>query len=221
METTRSTNEVLTDGAKIAEKWFTDANESMMEIYNKQLNLATDFYNKMFASVSGNNQDKTGNKTFADMFLNNGFSKILLFPFGNGISLFSNPFISGLDAIQAQMLAYNKDLLAALNQEFRRGLLSWSDIRQKYGKTLEGQLETSKKILTAFTEAGNDRVNFYAENYKKLTDEINGLISSMLEQNKEIWSDTVKSSLVSFDGEEKKDREPAQNNMKKKANAMV
>ena len=50
METTK-TNEALLDNAKVAERWFNDTSSSMMDLFNKQLNLTTGFYSNLLKSI--------------------------------------------------------------------------------------------------------------------------------------------------------------------------
>ena len=68
METTK-TNEALLDNAKVAERWFNDTSSSMMDLFNKQLNLTTGFYSNLLNSTFGNSKGWGVNQGFIDNFL--------------------------------------------------------------------------------------------------------------------------------------------------------
>src|SRR4051812_35523025 len=98
METTsNNAQDTILEGTKSANKWITDSTNAIMELYKKQLNVASGFYNNFFNSFSEENKDMFNPaKSFTEMFSNNnnGGMKFTNF-FGNGGSNrnFSNVFM--------------------------------------------------------------------------------------------------------------------------------
>jgi hypothetical protein len=134
METTK-TNGAFIESVKMAEKWFSDTNATMMEIYNKQLNLTTGFYNNMFNSLINNNKGwKDGQMT--DSFLKNDVSKWFPISFsGNGNSTnLSNPLQSLFDTMYKQMTEYNQQ-----NQKF------WSEALKPNQMSVDQEDKKSKE----------------------------------------------------------------------------
>src|SRR4051812_35517691 len=112
--TTNNAQDTILEGTKTANKWVTDSTNVMMELYKKQLNMASNFYSNLFNVFSDENKNMFNPaRSFTEMFTgnNNGGMKFTNF-FGNGDSSrnFSNIFMSSMDRIFKQMAEFNQSL---------------------------------------------------------------------------------------------------------------
>jgi hypothetical protein len=221
METTQTTNDTLLEGVKISEKWFNNANAAMMEIYNKQLNLATGYYTNLINSTLGGNhgQDKMTNP-FSALF-NADAAKGFWFPFGSNGSVFSNHFLSSFNKVSEDLAEYNRNLLATLNTEFKSNVSDWSKIKQEYREYFEKQLEISKKIGSSIAEAIDKQGNFSTQIYKDAVEKINHQMDSGVQQDQDVLSTILNSTQNSSNTEEKKTKDSVVSDTKKKTNATV
>jgi hypothetical protein len=221
METTK-TNGAFIESVKMAEKWFSDTNATMMEIYNKQLNLTTGYYNNMFNSLINNNKGwKDGQMT--DSFLKNDVSKWFPISFsGNGNSTnLSNPLQSLFDTMYKQMTEYNQNILANFNSQFNNSNTNWDTVSKEYKETVEKRLDASKKILNSISEGYMKELDSTMGNNKKLIDEINEQFNSVIKQNQKFWSEALKPNQMSVDQEDKKSKESNPIVSKKQSNSLV
>jgi hypothetical protein len=143
METTKTTGAFI-ESVKIAEKWFNDSSATMMDIYNKQLNLTTGFYNNMFNSIINNNKGWKDSQ-IADSFFKNDISKWFPMSFsGNGNSTnILNPLQSVFDTMYKQMTEYNQNILANFNNHVTNSDTNWDTITKEYMETVEKRLDAS------------------------------------------------------------------------------
>lgn len=221
METTK-TNEAFIESVKIAEKWFSDTNSKIMEIYNKQLNLTTGFYNNMFNSLISNNKGWKDSQ-MTDSFLKNDISKWFPISFsGNGNSTnLSNPLQSLFENMYKQMTEYNQNILANFNSQVKNSDTNWDMISKEYIETVQKRMDASMKILNSISEGYIKELDSTMGNNKKLIDEINEQFNSVIKQNQKFWSEALKPNQMSVDQEDKKSKESNPIVSKKKFNALV
>lgn len=220
METTK-TNEALLEGAKVAEKWLTDTSTAMMEIYNKQLNLATGYYTNFLNSTLGNNKGWNDNNGFSESFFSNNLLKNFSIPLNGNGNLFATPFQAAIENVFKQIGEYNKNLLAAFNNQVKHSEIDLSVINSEYIETVEKRLDATKNIFNRLSEAYNKEFEFATENNKKILEEINEQFNTVIKQNQKFWSDAFKQIQPSFDGEEKKQKENTSGENKKKTALVV
>ena len=77
METTK-TSDTLLESAKMAEKWMNESSAAVMEIYNKQLNLASGYYTNYINSIWSNGKVPGGSQQFLDNYFGNKMAKFKL-----------------------------------------------------------------------------------------------------------------------------------------------
>lgn len=221
METTQTNSDTLLEGVKISEKWFNNLNATMMEIYSKQLKLATGYYtNFLNSSLGGNNsQDKMANPF--NMFFNTDTTKPFRFPFNSDGAIFSNPFLNSFDKVYKDMLEYNRNLLTALNGEMKGNISDWNKVRQEYREYVEKQIEVSKKIADAIAESYDKQGNFSIQIYKEAVEKINHQMDSVIKQDQDFLTNLLSTSQNSSNDEEKKTKESIVNETKKRANTSV
>lgn len=209
MEATKTTNETIIEGAKVSEKCLNEISESMMNVYNKQLQFATGLYDNFINTFFGNVNGLNDRENFSDMFLNSDLAKWPGTSFTNtGVS--SNPFLAAFDKIYKQTLEYNRNLLASINNTIKGNQVDRTKTNADYLKTFENQLEISKKIVVMLTETFNKQMDLSIEANKKLMDEINNQLNPLMKQNQKLWAEFLKTQQTSSNGENKnKDASPS------------
>lgn len=221
METTKS-NGAVTDNAKMAEKWFTDANNTMMEIYNKQINLASSFYSNLLNSTLGNNKNWNGNSFSNDNMLSGNFSKFFWSPVSNfyGINNSSNLF-SAYDKMYKQLLESNHYFLNEYSNQITNSEINWNTINKEYKDTFDRRVDSSRKMLTTISEVYNKQLNFALDSEKNLFEEIHDQFNMLIKQNQKWLKDLIETSEKVFDSDDKKHKESFANENKKRTTIPV
>jgi hypothetical protein len=219
METKKTNNEAVNDNAKVSEKWMNTATETMMDVYNKQLQFTTKLYDNFFNTVLGSNKGSGERKNVSDIFLNSDLAKWPGSMF-NGSERGSTPFLASIDDIYKKMLEYNRNLMSSL-QNIKAYQIDWSGVNDGYLKIIETQLEASKKIASSLSETYNKQMDFSIEVNKKLMEEINNQLISLAKQNQKMMTEFLKTQQTSTSGEEKKEKESNPSENKKKWEAPV
>lgn len=212
MET--KTNGNLLDGAKVAEKWFNDSSAAMMEIYNKQLSVATNFYKNL--SGMGNSNGWNMGKSFTDtLFPNNDLSKWMLNPFSATSASLSNPFMESFEKAYNQLLNYNRNLFPLFNNNSVGNMgIDMNTIGKKYQELMTNQFEASKKIMNTMMETFNKQLEVATETDKKMMEEINEQFSSAFKQDQEFLASILNPNKAAMK-EEKSFREDGLSVLKK------
>ena len=220
METTK-TNEALLDNAKVAERWFNDTSSSMMDLFNKQLNLTTGFYSNLLNSTFGNSKGWGVNQGFIDNFLNGNSTKWLSpvssFSTNNG----SSNFFSSYDKMYKQLLESNRHFLSAFSNQVKSNDIDWNSINKDYKETIDRRIESSRKILSSMTDSYNKQLHFTLDMEKNMFEELNNQFNSVMKQNQKLFSDMLQNYQSSFDTEDKKNRETENSENKKRTNIPV
>lgn len=201
METTnqQKTSELFGESAKIANKWFSDATSSMLEIYNKQLNMAFGFYNNLFNSVSGNANRGTA-LAFPNLFSNgNGDSKSFFNPLSwmKGENGAANPFNGIYQNFIKQITDYNRNWLNTLQGSFHLQQNDLTLINEKYRNLMEKEWETIKNTLNAISKSYNAQLESSIEMNKKISNEWHKLISNFMRSSEEFWTEIAKTYQAS------------------------
>ena len=183
-------NEAVNSGTKAAEKGMKDANDSMMGIYQKQLQLMAEFYNQIISPMSNhtnrNTDQASGNSSF-----NNDAMRMFFNPFNAMTSNFSNPFFSSFDSMFKQMMDGPNHLFSMFRGSSQVNGVDWSALSKKTQEMMENRLEVSKNIFSALNEAHNKKVNFAMETNKKEMEEIHNQLSSLIKQNQVFFTDLM------------------------------
>lgn len=215
METTKTNNETVIEGAKMSEKWFNETSEAMMNVYNKQLQFTTGLYENFANMFFGNTKSWSERQNFSELFLNSDLAKWpgVSFTGSNGGS---NIFLSSFDRIYKQTLEYNRNLLASLNNTMKENQFDWSKINEDYLKSTELQLEISKKMIISLSEMSNKQLDLSIDYNKKVMDEINTQLNALVKQNQKMWTEVYNMQEQQSNVEEKKTKESAKSETKKK-----
>jgi hypothetical protein len=196
METNQQkTSELFGESAKIANKWFSDAASSMMEIYNKQLNMTFGFYNNLFSSFSGQTT-RNPSLIFPNAFGNgNGDTKAFFNPFSwmQDENKILNPLSNVYQGMFKQLTEYNKNLLRTLQNNFQLQQNDLTMLGEKYQQVLEKDWQAVKNSLNSISEAYNARIESSMDFNKKLAAELNRLSNILIRNNEEFWSQAAKS----------------------------
>ena len=217
METTKS-NGAVTDHANVTEKWFTEANNAMMEIYNKQINLASGFYSNLLNSTLGNNKNWNGNSFSNDNMLSGNFSKLFWNPASNfsGINNSTHVF-SAFDKMYKQLVESNQHFLNTYSNQMNNSANDWDMINKEYKETFDRRVESSRKILTTISEVYNKQFNFALDSEKSLFEEMHNQLNMLMKQNQKWWKDAIEKPETTFAADDKKNKEPFAYENKKRA----
>jgi hypothetical protein len=219
METTRS-NESLMDGAKLIEKWFNDSNSAFTEIYTKQLNLTTKFYDNLLKSTVGNNKNWNINNDIVDSFFKNDLMKrFSFFPSGNGNAFSSQPMTTFENTFK-EMIAINRNWISTFYNQMNSSDFDWNSISKDYMSLVEKRLETSKKILNSMENLFNEGMDFSIGKNKKFIEEINHEMTDLNKENKKFWAEYI-SSKEDKVSEDRRSAESNFNETKKKTGSAV
>lgn len=215
MEATKTNNETIIEGAKMSEKWFNETSEAMMNAYNKQLQFTTGLYENFTNMFFGSTKNWSDRQNFSELFLNSDLAKWpgVSFTGSNGGS---NIFLSSFDRIYKQTLEYNRNLLASLNSTIKDNQFDWSKINEDYMKSAELQLEVSKKIIVSLSEMSNKQLDLSIDYNNKVMDEINTQLNALVKQNQKMWTEAYNMQEQQSNVEEKKTKESAKSETKKK-----
>jgi hypothetical protein len=221
METIKS-NGAVTDNAKMSEKWFTEANNAMMEIYNKQINLASGIYSNLLNSTLGNSKNWSGNSFSNDNMLSNSFSKLFWNPANNfsGVNNSTNLF-SSFDKMYKQLLESNHHFLNEYSNQIKNSENDWNTINKEYKDTFDRRVESSRKILTTISEVYNKQFNFALDSEKSLFEEMHNQLNMLMKQNQKWWKDALEKAETASEAEDKKSKEPYAYENKKRATIPV
>lgn len=209
METTKK-NEPLTESAKIAEKWFSDVNSIMMDIYKNQFNRSSGFYSGFFNTIWGNNNGWGGNKDVADMFFSNNLMKLFLSPFSVGVTSFTSPYLATVDKMFKQMVEYNQNMFSFFSNEMKNSELDWNAISKEYKETVEYRFEATKAIVDNIAQTMEKQQKHSVEAHKKMVEEITHELNSVMKRNQKFWAYMVQMNQAATNNE-KKGKENGQN----------
>jgi hypothetical protein len=182
---TKNPQELFTESAKVAEKWINEANSTLTEIYNKQINLASGFYNTFFNSMLGTNPDAKNNEL--------DFSDFLSDFKGSNMAL-ANPFLflSFLNKVYKQALGQSTNLMALATKGQEQGQANWDTFSKKFKESIESQFETLKNIQGIYFDSRYTRMDISVEANKNILTEINNQFNLSSKQVKEFWTDVLK-----------------------------
>jgi hypothetical protein len=207
METTKTKNEALNEGAKVIEKLFNDSTTAMMDIYKKQMDSSVSFYNNLFNAVISNSNGFGQNGGIPNMFANMDMTKWFINPFANlSANNLQNPMLASIDKTMKQVMEINQKILSAFTNGIQNKGTNSESLSEEYKKLLEVQLKDSKEMLNTITDACNKQLESSEATNKKTMEEITNQFSLTMKQNQKLWADmlnTHKTSIVSDEIKEK------------------
>ncbi len=206
METSKS-NDTFREGAKVFEKWLNDSNSAITDIYNKQLNLTTKFYDNLLNSTVGNSSNFWDGRSLVDSFFKGDLVKRFSFPFsgnGNGNSILT-PSLTNFENSYKQMVEFNRNWLSAYSERYNKNNSEWNTISEDYMKLFEKRLESSKKIFNSYVESFDNGLDFSVKNNKKILEEITEQFNLLNNQSQKFWADILKTTEIKTEEEKIKD----------------
>jgi len=219
METTN--NETLNEGAKVIEKLLSNTNSAMTDMYKKQMELTTSFYNNLFNSGLGHNNLWNQNTRIPNIFPSTDMSKLFANPLTNFLKgNIQNPFATAMENGMKQIVEFNQKMVSEFTNEIDNNKTNWDAIGKEYKETINSRLETSKEILNSVTETYNKQSESAIEMNIKTINEISDQLSKAMKQNQSLWSDVLKMSHGSLNVEEKT-TESVSNENKKRSSVPV
>ncbi len=218
MEETK-TNEAFNEGAKVVEKLFNNVNTAMTDMYKKQMDMTTSFYNNLFNSGLGNTNGWNQNNGFPNMFSTMDVTKWFSNPFTNfSATAFQNPFGTSMDKTMKGITEFNQNLLSTLTNGLQGNGTDWNEMSKEYKETIEARLAASKEILTSISEAFNKQLESSIDTNKKTVEEINNQFNLVMKQNQKLWADLFKIFQTPITNQDKKSKDPILFENKKKTN---
>lgn len=221
METTK-TSDTLLESARMAEKWMNESSAAMMDIYNKQLNLATGFYNNYINSMWSNVKPSSSGQEFMDNYFGSKMAKSFWTPYnalyGNGDS---SPFLSSFDKMQKQYMDFGRSLYNDMTDRMRISDLDWSSIGNEYKGIWDKRLDATKKTMNAMFETYQKQMNFTMDTGREMMNEMNNQFNSIYRQNQKNWTEMMQPTTASPIVPATKVKEPAFAESKKHSNIAV
>jgi maltose-binding protein MalE len=220
METSKA-NETLNEGAKVIEKLFNNTNSAMTDMYKKQMEVATSFYNNLLNSSQGQNnlwsQSGAIPNMFAGVDITKWFSNPLTNYFSNNMQ---NPFATPMEKGMKQIMEFNQNLISAFTNGINGKNTNWEAIGEEYKAAISARMDASKEILHSITESFNKKIGSSVEINKNTTDEISDQFNKVMKLNQKLWSDMLGLWQAPLNVEEKT-KEPVSNENKKRSNVPV
>lgn len=163
---------------------------SMMDGYQKQLNLVSEFYTNAFNSLTGQHKtlwNPTQNQS--NLFFNNAGLKSLFSPFNGFVinNTIENPF----KKMVKQISDYNHNLIMSLTNQFNNHS-SENSTGINYQKLIEERNDASKNYINTLSETFNKQMEATLASNKKLQEETNKQLEEVLKSTQQFWSDTLK-----------------------------
>jgi hypothetical protein len=223
-KTASQANEMFTETSKIAGKWLADSSASMMEIFNKQMNLATSFYSNLFRNFWGaaNDNSSAQGGVSVPFWGANEMMKAFSTPFnghaGNGNS--ANSVFANYSKYFTQMAEFNRSLFSQAIREIPDATADWKPLAAEYERLLESELQNTKELVDTMMENYKKRMEFTTAANQKFVDELARQFNAAVRQNLKFWENAMKLS-VNQGVENKKSQEESGANTKKSAESVM
>jgi hypothetical protein len=191
---TKNVQEAFIESAKVAEKWVNEANSTMAEIYNKQINLASGFYNTFFNSMLGMNPHAKNTELDFSDFLSGDNNRGQASANGSNAAMF-NPFLflSFSNKAYKQMFDNSLNLLTLITKQQENGQSDWGTIIQKYNESLDAQFEALKNIQQVYFDSRYSLMDISLKANKNMLAEMNNQFNFFSTQAKNFLAGILKS----------------------------
>ena len=190
------TNEKLYETAEAANKGFNEINSTLMDVYSKQLNLASSFYNNLFNSFPWANKNVwNANMDFTKPFGADGVSK-LFSPFNwlktsDYLSDFFKPQTEGL---LKKAVEFNGNWVTELQKQFKIAQMNWVELSEKTQEIMEEEWKAIYNTMKSLVETYNRQADFSIESSRKFMEKINEQFDLASKQSEKYWSDILKTA---------------------------
>ena len=206
METTTfgKTNEKLYETAEAASKGFNEINSTIMDVYNKQLNLASSFYSNLFNSFPWINKNVwNANMDFSKSFGADGASKLFNpFSWFKTSDYFGDFFKPQSEELLKKTIEFNNNWFAELQKQFKIMQMNWVELSEKTQEIMEEEWKATYSSINSLIETYNKQADFSIESSRKFMEKINNQFDLAAKQSEKFWSDILKTTQP-FDRTEK------------------
>jgi hypothetical protein len=218
---TGKTNTANSENAKTVENAFNNVNATITDMYKKQMDMTTSFYNNLFKSNLGNTNGWNQNAGFPNMFANMDMTKWFSNPFaGFSAANMQNPFLSPVEKAMKQMTDFSQNLFSAFTNGNSGNSSNLGAMSEELKETIATRMEASKEILTTISEGFKKQLESSMENNKKTMEEISTQFNLVMQQNQKLWADIFKMWQGSVN-EAEKTKDAIVNEAKKRTNVLV
>lgn len=205
METTNKND--LAQAVKATEKWWSHTNSAMMELWNKQLEVALGYYDNLNSAPANG---WYGNRKPATWFSGANMSG---WPWGAFNSEQEDSALSPINTIK-QMLKFNRNFFGMFNTPEMDGVEQWGLLNKHYRENLEKRIEAFQRVWQSLIDAGKQQADRSLETSKTLAASINEQIEELLEEDQKIWNDMLKLYGEPRKDEKLKEQGPVENKKK-------
>jgi vacuolar-type H+-ATPase subunit H len=218
---TGKTKTATSEAGKTVENAFNNVNATMTDMYKKQMDMATSFYNNLFKSSLGNTTGGNQYGGFPNMFANMDMTKWFSNPFANfSATGMQNPFSSPFEKAMKQMTEFNQNLLSAFTNGISGKGNNMGAMSEEYKEAIATRMEASKEILATISEGFQKQLESSMQNNKKTMEEISNQFGLVMKQNQKLWADILKMWQGSVN-EAEKTKDAIVNEAKKRSNVLV
>lgn len=205
-------NETLLEGTKMAGKWVNDATASALEMYQKQLNLATAYYSNLFNSFWGGQRNVWAPlQAYTGMFSPNSHASFNPFmPIGSwkqNDDMFSQ--------FGKMLREYNQQFFQSLTSRFETSGVDWKQINGQYQEIMEKESESFREITKTFNEMLTRQMDLSAETNKKLQEEVSRQLDRVFKLNQQFWLTTFERLVPGEEGHKVKETAESKKQIKK------
>jgi hypothetical protein len=196
METTTfsKTNEKLYETAEAANKGFNQINSTIMDVYSKQLNLVSGFYNNLFNSFPWANKNVwNANMDFTKYFgADETFKLFTPFNWFKTSDYLGNFFKPQSEDLFKKTIEFNNNWFAELQKQFKIVQMNWVELSEKMQEIAEEEWKATYSSINSLIEAYNKQADFSIESNRKFMEKINSQFDLAAKQSEKFWSDVLK-----------------------------
>lgn len=187
--TNGKTADAFGESGRMANKWLSDYNSAVMDIFNQQVRLVSGFYNNFLRLFTneGNNAMKQAGRFPDWMQANNAMMRAF---YGNGektenqtqafFSSFSN-FVSRFTEANRRVLnAYSESVQESGNLE---------ELREQFNRFMEDQYDASRKIVEVYADSYRKNIEFTTQMNRAMLDNLTGQMNTMVKQSQVFWDE--------------------------------
>lgn len=202
------TGEKLFETAQAANKRFNEMNSTIMDIYSKQLNLASSFYSNLFNYFPWANKNLwNANIDFTKPFGSDGEPKLFA-PFGwfKTSDYLNNFFKPQTEDLLKKTVEFNNHWLAEVQKQLKIVHMSWVELSGKTQEIMEEERKTIYSNINSLIESYNKQSDFSIEASEKFMKKINEQFDLVAKQSEKFWSDISKRVQTSDKAEKEKEQ---------------
>ena len=176
-------------------KWFNEANSTIMDMYNKQANLVLGFYSNLFHSMPGMNKNSwMPNMNFGATHDGHDFIN----PFTSAYSWFkpNNSFMNLFDTqyqdMYKQFVEHNNIWNSFGHKRGQEMQKNWNEATRKMQDIIEKELKIRNEAANNIIDVCNKQMDFSMELNRKFMEELNNQFNIAFKRSEKFYSDAFK-----------------------------